>query len=64
MKNLIKHFRRWNIWRKYNRNSGLHKILVLFGVAKSPTMATVLLSEEINKINDSFVKGLNSTTKI
>ena len=48
MKNLIKHFRRWNIWRKNAMNSKLHKFLVLFGVIKSPTMATVFLPEEPN----------------
>lgn len=47
MKNLIKHIRRWNLWRKGCMNSKLHKFLVLFGFTKSPTMATVLLPEEI-----------------
>lgn len=47
MKNLIKHFRRWNIWRKRSLNNKLYKFLVLFGVIKSPTMATVFLPEEI-----------------
>lgn len=63
MKNLIKHFRRWNIWRKYNRNGRLYKILVLFGVTKSPTMTTVLLPEEADDIFDSIIKDLTSTTK-
>ena len=63
MKNLIKHFRRWNIWRKRNCNGRLHKILVLFGVTKSPTMATVLLPEEVDDIFDSIIKDLTSTTK-
>lgn len=63
MKNLIKHFRRWNIWRKCNRNGGLHKILVLFGVTKSPTMATVLLPEEVDEFFDAFIKDLTNTTK-
>lgn len=55
MKNLIKHFRRWNIWRKYNRNGGPHKILVLFGLLKSPTMVTVFPPEEIGKWPDRDV---------
>lgn len=55
MKNLIKHFRRWNIWRKRNLNGRLYKILVLFGITKSPTMATVLLPEEIGKWADKTV---------
>ena len=35
---LIKHIKRWNRWRKYNTNSKLHKLLVLLGIIKSPTM--------------------------
>nr|DAW50902.1 MAG TPA: hypothetical protein [Caudoviricetes sp.] len=50
MKKLIKHIRRWNIWRKHCHNRSLYKILVLFGVTKSPTMVTVLLPEEIPKL--------------
>lgn len=47
MNKLIKHIRRWNLWRKNCMNSKLHKILVLFGVIKSPTMATIFLPEEV-----------------
>lgn len=43
---VFKHVRRWNYWRKYNSNGRLHKLLVLLGVIKSPTMVTVLLPEE------------------
>lgn len=45
MKKLINHIRRWNIWRKHCLNSNFHKILVLFGVIKSPTMNIMLLPE-------------------
>ena len=45
MKKLINHIRRWNIWRKHCLNSNFHKILVLFGVIKSPTMNSMLLPE-------------------
>jgi ABC-type multidrug transport system fused ATPase/permease subunit len=34
---VIKHIKRWNSWRKYNRNSKLHKLLVLFNMIHSPT---------------------------
>ena len=34
---IIKHIKRWNRWRKYNCNSKLHKLLVLFNMAPSPT---------------------------
>lgn len=33
-----KHFRRWNIWRRYSLNGWFHKLLVLFKVIESPTM--------------------------
>ena len=50
MRKLIRHFRRWNIWRKYNVNGTLHHILVLFGIVYSPTMELTLLPEEIFSI--------------
>ncbi len=43
---VIKHIRRWNYWRKNNSNGRFYKILVLFGMVKSPTMVIVLLPEE------------------
>ena len=33
---ILDHIERWNIWRKHNLNSPVHKILVLFGLY-SPT---------------------------
>ena len=47
MKRIIKHIRRWNIWRKDNRNSRLHKLLVLLGLRQSPTLNFVFLPEEL-----------------
>ena len=44
---MLNHIRRWNIWRKRNLNGPIYKILVLFGVIKSPTMASVWLPEEV-----------------
>lgn len=46
---MIKHIRRWNIWRKYNSNSKIYKIFVLLDFIKSPTMMTVYLPEELKK---------------
>ena len=43
---MIKHIRRWNIWRKDNLNSRFYKFLVLIGVVMSPTMCFTLLPEE------------------
>ena len=30
-------FKVWNKWRKYNSNSRLYHVLVLFGIIESPT---------------------------
>lgn len=37
MKNLKERYKKWKDWKKYNRNSWLHKICVLFGIITSPT---------------------------
>lgn len=34
---MIKHFKRWNKWRKGSADSTFHKILVLLGIIKSPS---------------------------
>lgn len=62
---MFDHIRRWNIWRKYCLNGPIHKILVLFGVIKSPTMVFVLLPEEEQEMMDAFqrsLKGENNET--
>lgn len=51
---MLNHIRRWNIWRKGCLDGPVHKILVLFGVIKSPTMASVWLPEEV----EGYQKGL------
>lgn len=43
---MLDHIRRWNIWRKNCLNGPIYKILVLFGVIKSPTMILVMLPKE------------------
>ena len=43
---LRRHFPRWNKWRKYSQNSWFYKLLVLFGIVKSPTFAFVLTDKE------------------
>lgn len=45
MKSFIKHFRQWNIWRKYNTNGFVHKLLVLFKIIHSPTFYNVPVFE-------------------
>lgn len=64
---MIKHIRRWNIWRKRNVNSRLHKFLVLIGFVKSPTMCTVILPEEEKEILDRiyrFNRGISDKASV
>ena len=35
---MIRHIKVWNAWRKRNLNGKLHKVLVLLGLIKSPTL--------------------------
>lgn len=60
MKNLSRHIRRWNRWRKRNTNGHLHHILVLLGVVKSPTFAFTLLPEEIYILDEQLAKNTRS----
>ena len=55
---IIKHFRRWNIWRKHNINSKIYKFFVLIDFIKSPTMMNVLLPEEKEEIDKAFNMSL------
>ena len=43
---IIKHIRRWNLWRKYCLNPPTYKLFVLLGLKKSATLALTLLPEE------------------
>jgi len=45
---MIKHIRRWNIWRKHCLNSKFHKFLVLFGKHSPTMMFTLLPNEQVN----------------
>lgn len=58
MGSMIKHIKRWNVWRKYNKNGIAYKILVLFGVIKSPTFYCALTKEEAKAIYDGFMEAL------
>lgn len=52
MTKLLRHFRRWNLWRKRNLNGRLHHFLVLIRLRKSPTLALVLLPDEQSNISE------------
>lgn len=58
MGKIIKHIKRWNVWRKYNKNGIAHKILVLFGFIKSPTFFYTWTAEEAKTFYDGFMEGL------
>lgn len=55
---MLDHIRRWNIWRKRCLNGPIHKILVLFGVIKSPSMRLTMLPEEKQEMMDAFHRSL------
>ena len=51
---LLKHIRRWNCWRKCNKNGKFHKLMVLFG-GHSPTFDTMGLMEEFYPVDNLIV---------
>lgn len=55
---LIKHIRRWNLWRKYCLNPPTYKLFVLLGLKKSETLALTLLSEEQDEFAHNILEGL------
>ena len=59
---MLDHIRRWNIWRKHCLNGPIHKILVLFGVIKFPSMRLAMLPEEWDRIWDAM-KGENDENR-
>jgi hypothetical protein len=57
---IIKHIKRWNVWRKHNTNGFAHKILVLFGIIKSPTFYCTMTNEEAKAFYDCFMEELKA----
>lgn len=55
---LIKHIRRWNLWRRYCLNPPTYKLFVLLGLKKSETLALTLLPEEQDKFAHNILEGL------
>lgn len=60
MKKIFNHIKRWNKWRKFNRNSHLYKVLVLFGIIKSATFYHVWTDEECGQFYKGFMEGLHA----
>jgi hypothetical protein len=54
MNKVIRHIRRWNIWRKRSCNGWFYKLLVLLGITRSPTLQTVWLPEDIAAIEHTM----------
>lgn len=62
MEMIVKHIKRWNVWRKHNNNGILHKVLVLFGIIKSPTFFHTWTKDECKAFYDGFMEGLKERT--
>lgn len=54
---MIKHIRRWNLWRKDCLNGKIYIFLVLVGVATSPSLQFILLPEERPAIHRAFMSS-------
>lgn len=54
----LNRIRRWNVWRKRNKNSKFHKLIVLLGIIESPTMMCTFLPEEQRMIQEGFEEGI------
>ena len=57
MKKIITYFQRWNKWRKRNLNGKLHHILVLIGLANSPTFDMTLTDAEEAALQEAYRKA-------
>lgn len=58
MKRPIRHFKRWNKWRKRCMNSRWYKFFVLIGLYKSPTLMLTLTDEEEDEVHRAFLRAL------
>lgn len=59
---MIRHFKRWNKWRKKSLNGPIYKFLVLIGFVKSPTLMFTLTDEEERAINDDYKRIIMETS--
>lgn len=57
---MLKHIRRWNIWKKHCKNNFIHKLRVLFGFIQSPTFGLALLPEEMDEISEAWERSLKN----
>lgn len=47
---IVKHIRRWVVWRKYSKDNAVTSILALLGIIKPPSWGSILLPEEVTAI--------------
>lgn len=46
MASIIRHIKRWNVWRKNNLNGRFYQLLVLFKIKNSPSMSFIVIAED------------------
>lgn len=63
MKRIINHVRIWNIWRKNSLNNRFYKLLVLFGLANSPTFRMKKIGFYFQQSCESLKKEVDESTK-
>ena len=63
MKKVTEHIKRCNKWRKHNSNNWIHKVLVLIGLVKSPTMMLIFTDEEEKQIQETAKRVLKRGRK-
>lgn len=56
----MKHFKKWNEWRKYNEVSIFRQLLVLFGLTVPPSFQAFLMQEEWASIGKSIGDALEA----
>lgn len=64
MKKIITYFQRWNKWRKHNLNNYLHHILVLIGLADSPTFNMTRTDAEKAELHAAYMKAINEGLEV
>lgn len=64
MKKIITYFQRWNKWRKHNLNGKRHHILVLLGLANSPTFDMTRTDADEAALQEAYRKAMNEGLEV
>lgn len=59
---MIKHIRRWNIWRRWTGTGWFYNFLVLIGLVNELTLQFVVLPEEQKGIDGTFKRSFQITS--